>query len=62
MTPETFRTIRQKAGLSQARLAALLRLGDGRTIRRYEAGERTIPGPVSLLMEMIEEGRYGQAK
>jgi transcriptional regulator with XRE-family HTH domain len=62
MTPETFRTIRQQAGLSQARLAALLRLGDGRTIRRYEGGERTIPGPVSLLMEMIEDGRYGLFK
>jgi transcriptional regulator with XRE-family HTH domain len=56
MTPERFRAIRQRAGLSQARLAALLRLSDGRTIRRYEAGERPIPGPVSLLMEMLDRG------
>jgi len=62
MTPEQFRAIRQRAGLSQARLAALLRLSDGRTIRRYESGERPIPGPVSLLMEMIEDGRYGLLK
>jgi transcriptional regulator with XRE-family HTH domain len=56
MTPERFRAIRQRAGLSQARLAALLRLSDGRTIRRYETGERSIPGPVSLLMEMLDRG------
>jgi transcriptional regulator with XRE-family HTH domain len=56
MTPEAFRAIRQRAGLSQARLAALLRIGDLRTIRRYETGERPIPGPVSLLMEMIDRG------
>jgi DNA-binding transcriptional regulator YiaG len=56
MTPEQFRAIRKRAGLSQARLAALLRLSDGRTVRRYEAGERPIPGPVSLLMEMIDRG------
>jgi DNA-binding transcriptional regulator YiaG len=62
MTPEQFRAIRQRAGLSQARLAELLRLSDGRTVRRYEAGERSIPGPVSLLMEMIEDGRYGPRK
>jgi transcriptional regulator with XRE-family HTH domain len=37
MTPEQFRAIRKRAGLSQARLAALLRLSDGRTIRRYAA-------------------------
>jgi transcriptional regulator with XRE-family HTH domain len=37
MTPEAFRAIRQQAGLSQARLAALLRIGDLRTIRRYAA-------------------------
>jgi DNA-binding transcriptional regulator YiaG len=56
MTPERFRAIRQRAGLSQARLAALLRLSDGRTIRRYETGERSIPGPVLLLMEMLDRG------
>jgi DNA-binding transcriptional regulator YiaG len=56
MTPEQFRAIRKRAGLSQARLAALLRIGDLRTIRRYETGERSISGPVSLLMELIDQG------
>lgn len=57
MTPATFKTIRQRAGLSQSGLAALLRIDDLRTIRRYEKGERAISGPVSLLMELLDAGR-----
>jgi hypothetical protein len=29
----------------------MLRVDDGRTVRRWEAGEREIPGPVTVLME-----------
>lgn len=57
MTPETFKAIRERAGLSQSGLAARLRISDVRTIRRYEHGERAISGPVSLLMEALDEGR-----
>ncbi len=57
MTPETFKSIRREAGLTQAGLAALLRIEDARTIRRYEAGERKVSGPVSILMEMLDDGR-----
>jgi DNA-binding transcriptional regulator YiaG len=56
MTPATFKAIRQRAGLTQSSLAALLRIGDLRTIRRWEVGEREISGPVTLLMEMLEAG------
>ena len=56
MNPATFRAIRTRAGLSQSGLAALLRVEDVRTIRRYELGERAISGPVSLLMELIDTG------
>jgi DNA-binding transcriptional regulator YiaG len=59
MTPSEFKTIRQQAGLTQSRLAALLRISDSRAIRRWELGERPISGPVSLLMEMIEAGKFG---
>jgi DNA-binding transcriptional regulator YiaG len=57
MTPTTFKSIRQRAGLTQTGLAAVLRIDDLRTIRRYEKGERAISGPVSLLMEMLDAGR-----
>jgi DNA-binding transcriptional regulator YiaG len=58
MTPATFKAIRQRAGLTQSGLAALLRIGDLRTIRRWEAGEREISGPVCILMEMLDAGTF----
>ena len=54
MTPEQFKAIRKRAGLTTAGLAAHLRLADARTIRRYEDGSRPVSGPVSLLMEILE--------
>lgn len=56
MTPSQFKSIRQRAGLTQSDLAAVLRISDLRTIRKWEAGERSISGPVSLLMEMLDAG------
>ena len=54
MTAVEFKSIRLRAGLTQSQLAERLRVEDLRTIRRYEAGDRQISGPVSLLMERIE--------
>lgn len=56
MTPSEFKTIRQRAGLTQSGLAAVLRISDLRTIRKWEAGERSISGPVAILMEMLDAG------
>lgn len=58
MTPGTFKAIRKRAGLTQSGLAAMLRIADIRTIRRWETGEREISGPVSLLMEMLDAGTW----
>jgi DNA-binding transcriptional regulator YiaG len=57
MTPSTFQRIRAKLGMTQTQLAAALRIEDIRTIRRWEKGERAISGPVSLLMELLDDGR-----
>ena len=57
MTPEQFQQIRERADLSRAQLAKILRIKEVKTIYRYEHGEREISGPVSLLMEMIEAGK-----
>jgi DNA-binding transcriptional regulator YiaG len=57
MTPATFQRIRAKLGMTQTQLAAVLRIEDIRTIRRWEKGERAISGPVSLLMELLDEGK-----
>jgi DNA-binding transcriptional regulator YiaG len=57
MNPATFQRIRAKLGMTQTQLAAVLRIEDIRTIRRWERGERAISGPVSLLMELLDEGK-----
>jgi DNA-binding transcriptional regulator YiaG len=56
MTPAEFKAIRHKLALTQSGLAARLRVEDIRSIRRYETGERSISGPVSLLMELMDAG------
>jgi len=56
MTPATFKSIRQRVGLTQSGLASVLRISDIRTIRKWEAGERSISGPVAILMEMLDAG------
>lgn len=56
MTAAEFKAIRQRANLTQSALADRLRISDKRAIRRYETGERSISGPISLLMEKIDEG------
>lgn len=58
MTPEQFRTIRINAGLSVNELADVLRISDGRSIRRYEDGSRAISGPIALHMERIANGQF----
>lgn len=58
MTPDELRAARHRLGLSIEGLAALgAEAGvciaeSGRTVRRWEAGERDIPGAVSLLLTM----------
>lgn len=43
MTPVEFRTIRISLRLSQQKMAEYLGIKSGRTVRAWEAGERTIP-------------------
>lgn len=50
-----FTAIRERAGLTKAALASLLRVTP-RNVRQLEAGERKVSGPVSLLMELLASG------
>ncbi|MGC2775392.1 MAG: helix-turn-helix transcriptional regulator [Bradyrhizobium sp.] len=50
-TPEALRNARAALGLSADGLARIVRVEDGRTVRRWEAGEREIPGPVIVILE-----------
>ena len=56
MNATRIQSIRKGAGLSQTGLAALLRISDLRTIRRWEKGEIPISGPASIILEMLEAG------
>jgi transcriptional regulator with XRE-family HTH domain len=67
MTPTELKAARAQLGLSQARLSAALGLAKNglRTIRRYELGERQIPGPVALaikylLLKQTHEHLFGE--
>lgn len=50
MTGDEFRKARLKLGLTQAQIAIDLGVHDGRTVRRWEAGERAIPGGVEITL------------
>ena len=54
MTPAIFKSIRTQAGLTQRQLAERLRVG-ARHIRSIEAGDREPSGPLTVLMEQIEQ-------
>ncbi len=60
MTPEQIRKARKTLGLTQAEFAEKLGLGahGGRTVRRWEAGERTITRRTELMVRVLleEEG------
>jgi len=52
MTPQQFRDTRKDLGLSINQMAAALGLKSSRTIRRIEAGDTEITGPVKTLMQI----------
>ena len=61
MTPEDFRDTRLRLGLSQKEMASDLGVHDDRTVRRWEAGERRIPGEIDIVLAYwlrdLEHGR-----
>lgn len=53
MTPDELKEARHRLGLSANALADLVGVSDGRTVRRWEAGDRDIPGPVQVLLRAL---------
>lgn len=51
MAPEELKAARHALGLSAEGFAAWVQVQGGRTVRRWEAGERDIPGPVAVLVQ-----------
>lgn len=54
MTCTTFRRLREKLGLSQAKLAARMGVSSN-TIYRWEVGTVTVPPPVAVLIRILVE-------
>ncbi|TXI08752.1 MAG: hypothetical protein E6Q76_06785 [Rhizobium sp.] len=57
MTPGDLKAARHALGLSAEALAKWVGVSDGRTVRRWEAGDRDIPGPVQVLVNAALESR-----
>ena len=57
MTPAEFKAGRHALDLSANELARLFEVSGGRTIRRWESGERDIPGPAKVLMRWLVTGK-----
>lgn len=55
MTGAELRQARLALGLSQDEFAQLVRVSSGRTVRKWEDGERQIPGPVTVLVALFLE-------
>lgn len=53
MTPADLKSARHALGLSAEGFARLVRVESGRTVRRWESGERDIPGPVVVIVDAI---------
>jgi DNA-binding transcriptional regulator YiaG len=57
VTPAQLKSARCAFGLSAEGFARLVRVKSGRTVRRWEAGERDIPGPVIVLVTALQESQ-----
>lgn len=53
MSAQEVRHARAALGLSAERLARLVSVHDGKTVRRWESGERAVPGPVAVLLTAL---------
>ncbi len=56
MNPKQFREMRESVGLSQEQLAKMLGVNSGRTVRRWELGERKISETTVRLLQIILDG------
>jgi DNA-binding transcriptional regulator YiaG len=53
MTPTELKSARHALGLSAEGFARAVGVESGRTVRRWESGERDIPGPVVVLTGLM---------
>lgn len=56
MTSEEFRAIRKQLGLTQAKLASVLRYAFPVNVTHMESGRRDVPTHVAMLMRAFRDG------
>lgn len=61
MTPADLKAIRRDLGLTAEGFARLVRVSSGRVVRRWEAGDAPIPGPVVVILELIQKSDEAKA-
>jgi len=54
MTPAELKSKRHALGLSAEGFARAVRVQSGRTVRKWEAGQRDIPGPITVVLELAD--------
>jgi DNA-binding transcriptional regulator YiaG len=59
MTPAQLKKARHALGLSAEGFARLIGVKSGRTVRRWESGERAIPPPVQMLLKYARKRKNG---
>jgi DNA-binding transcriptional regulator YiaG len=52
VTPDELKDARHALGLSAESFARVVNVESGRTVRRWESGERDIPGPVQVIVDL----------
>lgn len=57
MTAEEFTAIWRATGLSMRHFGRAIRVADASTIAKWMNGSRQISGPVSIIMEMVRDGK-----
>lgn len=55
MTPEELRAIRADLGLNQTQMSELVGVPNQEMLSRYEAGARSIPGPLAVLYALLRD-------
>lgn len=55
MTPDELKSKRHALGLTAEGFARAVGVASDRTVRKWEHGDRDIPGPVIVLLEMVEQ-------
>jgi transcriptional regulator with XRE-family HTH domain len=59
MTRAQLKKARHALGLSAEGFARLVGVKSGRTVRRWESGEREIPGPVTTFLQHVKQRKDG---